>query len=88
VERPILEDLTCRLTYTNARNEEVILVLEPEAVEFHLPAMGSIQILLYGKETPIEIRESVTDGVTYVSFWPDKGNYELLYKGNRIWDIL
>ena len=80
---------TCIFELVNDSPNGLRLILEPEGAEFLLPPSESVQIQLFGSESPFAMKQSIDEhGQTYISFWPDKGTYELFIKGKRIWDLV
>jgi hypothetical protein len=78
---------TCVFELVNSGSNGLRLILEPEGAEFVLPPGESIQIHLFGPELPLAIKQSTDEnGRSLIAFWPDKGTYELFFKGRRIWD--
>ncbi|MDB6065170.1 MAG: hypothetical protein JWR26_1378 [Pedosphaera sp.] len=84
-----MENPSCIIDLINDGPYGLRLVLEPEGAEFLLPASESIQIHVFGNKSPVTVKQSMGENATgIISFWPDKGNYELFYKGQRVWDLL
>jgi hypothetical protein len=65
------------------------LVLEPEGAEFLL-APGDIANVHLSGEGPAVVLKCSRDalGRCRISFWPDKGTYEIFVNGKRVWDLL
>ena len=67
----------------------LILALEPEGAEFILPPGKTVQVLITGGMSAVVIQQRFdANGVCRILFWPEKGSYELLYEGKRVWDLL
>jgi len=80
---------TCIIEMENSAKSGLLLYLEPEGFEFEIPPGEVFQLKLFGTDSPIQIKHSVNEqGKVCVSFWPDKGSYDLWYKGKRVWDIV
>jgi hypothetical protein len=80
---------SCVTSFTNDSPNGLRLQLEPEGFHFILPAHETIQIHLFGHDSPAVIRQSVDEnGQVCISFSPDKGDYELFFKGRRVWDLI
>jgi hypothetical protein len=80
---------SCIASFTNDSPNGVRLLLEPEGSDFILPGHETIQIHLFGCDSPVAIKQSVDQtGQVCLSFWPDKGSYELFFKGRRVWDLI
>src|SRR5438552_10197207 len=75
----------CTWDFVNAGQEALRLILEPEGAEFMLPPGKSIQIHFLGVKKPIAIKYAQDrESRPVLAFWPDKGNYELFFKGKRV----
>ncbi len=80
---------TCMFDLVNDGPNALKLILEPEGAQFVLSQGETVQIQLFGSECPLAMKQSVDEnGQTHISFWPDKGTYELFIKGRRIWDLM
>lgn len=80
---------TCVFDLENDGPRGLILILEPVGAQFTLPPGEMVQVQLFGSDTPIAMKHSTdNDGSCYVSFWSDKGNYELFFKGNKVSDLI
>ncbi len=78
---------TSEFEFTNEMDRNLILILEPEGAQFALPSGETVRVLIFGAESPISVGQSVdSGGQFYLSFWPDKGTYDLFFKDKRIWD--
>ena len=84
-----MKNPTCIFELLNSDSNELLLYLEPEGSEFRLPPNKSVQIRLFGSVYPIEMKHSVdASGKKVISLWPDRGEFELFFQGQDIWDQL
>jgi hypothetical protein len=68
---------------------ELLLYLEPEGSEFAIPPLQSVQVRLIGSTNPFEMHSSLDSrGRMCISLWPDKGGYEVFYRGKNVFDLL
>ena len=73
----------------NNGNRGLRLILEPEGAEFLLAPGETLQIQIFGSDMPLALKHSVDEnGQSALAFWPDKGDYELIFKGKRLWDLM
>ncbi len=80
---------TCVFELENQGPCGLTLILEPAGAQFTLPPREMVQVQLYGSDIPIAMRHSTDqDGRCYLSFWSDKGNYELFFKGKNISELI
>jgi hypothetical protein len=80
---------TCIFEVKNAGPGDLVLALEPEGCEFLLPLNERVQVHVFGSDVPVLIQAAISkDGKRYMAFWPDRGEYELFFKGRRVWDII
>jgi len=76
---------TCVFDLENDGHRGLILILEPEGAQFTLPPGEMVQVHVFGSDIPMSMKYSTDqDGSCYVSFWSDKGNYELMFRGSKI----
>ena len=84
-----MKNLTCVFDLTNDSQDELLLYLEPEGMEFALPVGKMVQVQLSGGENPIKMKHSNNaSGQKTISFWPVNGEFELLFEGRSVWDQL
>lgn len=82
-----MSDATCVFDLENDGQSEMLLFLEPEGCCFSLPPGAVVQVHLFGTERPVVMRYSSDErGRTQVSFWPEKGEFELFFQGRSVWD--
>jgi hypothetical protein len=61
---------TSEFVFTNALDCSIFLILEPEGAQFALPPGETVQVLIFGAESPIAVKQSVdSGGQFYLSFW-------------------
>ncbi|OWQ47967.1 hypothetical protein CDL60_05080 [Roseateles noduli] len=73
----------------NDGEEDMRLFLEPEGQDFWLPPGKTVQVRLFGADRPIVMKYSTgPDGEPQVSFWPENGDYELIFEGRDVWDLV
>jgi hypothetical protein len=79
----------CVFDLTNDSAEDICLYLEPECIEFQLPPGKSVQVRLFGADHPVDMKHSVgPNGEKTISFWSHKGDYQVIFEGRDIWDLL
>lgn len=82
-----MKNVTCVFDLTNDSQDDLLLYLEPEGMEFTLPVGKMVQVQLFGGERPIEMKHSNNaHGQKTISFWPVNGKFELLFEGRSVWD--
>jgi len=80
---------TCVFDLVNAGPRDLVIVLEPEGVEFVVPCGESVQVHFFGHISPAALKQSWnSEGCCRIAFWPDNGAYDLYFKGKRIWNLL
>ncbi len=80
---------TCTFELENQGSHELTLILEPEGAQFVLPPGEMVQIQVFGSDIPMAMKHSTNqDGRCYVSFWSDKGTYELFFKGRKVSELI
>lgn len=80
---------TCIFEVLNEGSSEMLLYLEPEGSEFRLPPGRVVEVRLFGSERPIEMKQATdSDGRRMLSFWPDRGAYELFFDGKDVRELL
>lgn len=68
----------------NHSKSEMIIIHEPECVEFSLPAGEEVEIVMQKScKSAIALRYSVFEGKVYVSILDHRSDYQVLYKGEN-----
>lgn len=82
-----MKNVTCVFALTNDSQDNLLLYLEPEGIEFTLPVGKMVQVQLSGGDSPIEMKHSNNaHGQKTISFWPVNGEFELFFEGRNVWD--
>jgi hypothetical protein len=73
----------------NMGTSPLTVILEPEGAFFALPPNEQIEIHGSGPAPQFAMRRSRDDkNQDQIAFWPDAGNYELFFRGKRVWELL
>lgn len=64
------------------------VVLEPESIEHDLSPKEMVTVTLSGGSPVCACKESIDlQGVRSISFWPDKGQVKITFKGKNILEL-
>lgn len=54
-----------------------------------MPAGEELEIQLFGSDRPLVMKQDTDEkGFINISFWHDKGRYELFFRGKRVWEFV
>jgi hypothetical protein len=82
-----MKTVACIFDILNDDSGELLLYFEPEGNEFRLPPGKAVQVRLFGNVHPVEMRHSSDmSGRRAISFWPERGGFELVLDGKSVWE--